>query len=58
MKCYKTRCNQRPIIRFEYDVHKESYCLEHLVNRLDYIRDNEFYHLLKDIKKIIPIYNF
>ena len=58
MKCYKTRCNQRPIIRFEYAVHKESYCLEHLVKRLDYIRENEFYHLLKDIKKIIPIYNF
>jgi len=58
MKCYNTSCNQKPIIRFDYDVHKEAYCLEHLVEKLDYIKDNKFFHLISDIKKIIPIFNF
>jgi len=58
MKCYKISCNNRPIIRFEYEVHKESYCLDHLVERIEYIRDNKFFHLISEIKKIIPIFNF
>ena len=58
MKCYKADCNVKAIIRFEYEVHKEPYCLEHLVERLEYIKENEFFHLISEIKKIIPIFNF
>ena len=58
MKCHKIGCSVKAIIRFEYETHKEPYCLDHLVERLRYIRDNEFFHILKDIKFIIPIFNF
>lgn len=59
LKCYKISCNQRPIIRFDYDeIEKDSFCLEHLVERLEYIIKNEYWHILEKIKKIIPIFNF
>ena len=47
MKCYNINCNNKAIIRFEYKVHKEAYCLDHLIERLEYIRDNEFFHLIR-----------
>jgi len=58
MKCYENRCYAKPIVRFEYNVHKECYCLDHLVERLEYIRDNKLFNLLTETKKIIPIFNF
>ena len=56
MKCHKIGCKLNAIIRFDYETHKEPFCLDHLVERLRYIRDNEFFHILSDIKHIIPIY--
>lgn len=58
MKCYRLRCNNKVIIRWDYETHKEAYCLDHLIERIEYIKDNKFFHLILNIKKIIPIYNF
>ena len=56
LKCSKIGCSNFSIIRFVYDIEKRSYCLEHLIEFIEYIKDNEFFHLLINIKKIIPIY--
>jgi len=59
LKCSKIGCSEFSIIRFVYDVEKRRsycYCLKHLIEFIEYIKDNEFFHLLTNIKKIIPIY--
>jgi hypothetical protein len=55
MKC--AYCNVKPIIKIVYETYNDYYCLQHLVDRLEYIRDTKSFNLLTDIIDIIPIFN-
>ena len=58
MKCEKCM-SKKPIIKFTYEfISNKVFCLDCLVEWLDNIIENKEIHLIENIKKIIPIYNF
>ena len=59
MKCNKC-FNKKPIIKFVFNdmMIDKIFCLDCLVEWLDYIKENNLSHLITKVNKIIPIYNF